>query len=499
MSVDKSTGQKAANSAIYVGMSQATKLVLTTLSTIVVSRILTPSDYGVIAMAAPITAFILLFQDLGLSQATIQAKEVTSEQSNSLFWINVSASTALTIVLVAISPLVGLFYGDIRAGYITAASAINILIAGSALQHSALLNRDMRFGSIAMVDIANVSVTFFVTTAAAIVLKSYWAIWLGTLCGTIAAATLLWRSSGWRPGWRPSYKGAGAMARFGGNVTGFNLVNFVSRSADNVLIAKFAGAAQLGLYDRSYKLMMLPLSNISQPLARVMLPTLRRVRDDDAAYRRAFLTAVRALMIATIPGIAVTIATSDKLVPFLLGNKWAAASPIFFWLSLTGLVQPLSNATGWLFISSGRAHEQLRWGLFSAVVTIAGFIIGLPYGATGVAASLFITATARVPILYWYSVKGTSVRSGDLYRSMAEPIVGAVISVALITVMSDLLPVGPLLIAGLILSYSLTVALCLVTKDGRMLLGTLKRLVTTALTGAINKATKRGRKESANG
>lgn len=485
------SGQKAASSAVYVGMSQLARLILTTLSTIIVSRILLPGDYGVIAMVAPVTAFILMFQDLGLSQATIQAKEISVRESSSLFWLNMSASALLTFILIAISPLVAIFYGDYRAGYVTAASSVNVLIAGTALQHSALLNRDMRFAWLSVIDIASVGATFVATVAAAVLFRSYWALWIGMLAGTIITTILMWRASGFRPQGRPSYAGVGEMARFGGNITGFNIVNFLMRNLDNILIAKGAGAAQLGLYDRSYRLMMLPLQNINTPLGKVMLPTLRRVRDDPKAYRRAYLVAVRSILLMTIPGIAVSVATSNELIAFLLGPRWTAAGPIFFWLSLTGLLQPLVNTTGWLFISSGRAREQLYWGLFSAVVTIAGFIVGLPYGATGIAASLFFTLLMRVPIIYWYSVKDTSVSTSDLYRSMVEPTICALVSVFVIKAAAPYLPFGVLLLAGSLLSYVLMIVLLTLTPSGRDLLSTLIRLTRGSLASMVANASLR--------
>lgn len=493
MDKSESIGSKAASSAVYVGISQAVRLCLTTLSTIVVSRILLPGDYGVIAMVSPVTAFILMFQDLGLSQATIQAREITQGQNSSLFWINMGASAVLTLVLLAVSPLIGAFYGDARAGVVTAASAINIFIAGASLQHSALLNRNMRFGRIALIDVANVASTFVATVIAAVLLRSYWAIWIGTLVGTIATSVLLWNSTGFRPSFPPRFAGAGQMARFGGNVSGFNLVNFFSRNADNVLIAKVAGAVQLGLYDRSYKLMMLPLQNVNQPLGRVMLPALRRVRDDAAAYRRAYLTAVRAMMLLTIPGIAVTVATSNDLVAFLLGSKWVAAGPIFFWLSLTGLIQPLANTTGWLFVSSGRVRQQLHWGVFSTVITLAGFAIGVRWGAVGVAASLFITAALRIPLLYAYCTRDTSVAAADLYRAMVEPLAGAAITVAVIRLGYAFLPFGPLLFAGLLFSYAITLALLALTPAGRAFLRTVRRLLVGAVSSISGRLTRQRR------
>lgn len=465
-------GQKAVSGAVYLGLSQIGRLVLTTLSTIVIARLLTPDDYGVMAMAAPVIALILMFQDLGLSAATIQKPTLTQAESSALFWINLFASLGVALALVAVSPLVGWFYGDPRAGYVTAASAIAVLVSGIALQHGALLNRHMRFAMLSGIDIANALATFLIAAAAAFFLRSYWALFLGTLAGSLVQTILLWRYSSWRPDRQIRVRGAGDLARFGGHVTGFNLVNFFVRNADFILIARFAGSGAVGLYDRSYKLMMLPLQNINAPVNRLLLPLLSRLHDQPAQYRRTFTFAVRAVMLASAPGIAIATALSDRLMPFLLGERWAAAGPIFFWLGLTGLVQPIANMTGVLFMSSGRAKTMMHWGLFSAAITLLGFAIGLYLaGPVGVAASLFVTMLVRLPLLFALSVRGTSVRQIDLYGAQFVPLFGAGIAVAIALAAAPFLSIGPLLCFAIPLAYTLAIAAALLTPGGRETLG----------------------------
>jgi len=131
-------------------------------------------------MASPITGFILIFQNLGLNQAAVQSKTITPAQTNALFWVNIAASAIVSLVFLVTSPLVGLFYGDIRPGQVMAASAATVLITGLSLQHTALLNRNMKFKQIAVVDIANVVTTLGATAISAYLLRSYWAIWIGT-------------------------------------------------------------------------------------------------------------------------------------------------------------------------------------------------------------------------------------------------------------------------------------------------------------------------------
>ncbi len=460
-------GRTAINGALYLGASQAVRLLVTILSTIVVSRLLAPDDYGVIAMAAPLIAFIVMFQDLGLSAATVQRPTISVEETNALFWINMLASAALAVGLLALAPLAGWFYHDVRAGYVTAASALTLLVSGAALQHNALLTRHLRFAALSAIDIANAVVGFLVAAVAALILHSYWALFLGALAGALVQTTVTWLVAPWRPTLRPGLANARGAACFGGHVTGFNLVNYFVRNADNVLIARVAGADMLGLYDRSYKLMMLPVQNLNAPLTRLLLPVMSRLQDDPVRYRRTFVFAIRMLMLATAPGVAVATVLSDRLMPFLLGGRWAAAGPIFFWLGLTGLVQPITNMTGVLFMSSGRTGLMARWGLFSAVVTLAGFAVGLRWGAVGVAASLFATALVRLPILFRLCASANGVRQSDLYAAQGEPLVGAGLGAAAALACAPWLSTGPLLCLAIPFAYVVTALASLATREGR--------------------------------
>ncbi|RYF18002.1 MAG: hypothetical protein EOO77_11360, partial [Oxalobacteraceae bacterium] len=132
--------------------SQAIKVGTTIVTTTIVARLLSPSEYGVSAMAGPVAGFIVIFQNLGLNQAVVQAKTITDEESNALFWINMYASLAIALVMLAIGPLVGHFYGDPRPGYFVAATGLVVLVSGLKQQHQALMNREMRFHSLSLND-----------------------------------------------------------------------------------------------------------------------------------------------------------------------------------------------------------------------------------------------------------------------------------------------------------------------------------------------------------
>ena len=181
------------------------------------------------------------------------------------------------------------------------------------------------------------------------------------------------------------------------------------------MIGRVWGDAALGLYDRAYKLLLFPLLQINAPLARVMLPMLARLRTDGPRYRSAYLQAVNQLLLVTQPGIVFAIATADIFVPILLGNDWRAAAPIFQWLGLAALLQPISVVTNWLFISQGRSGAYALWGAFNAAVCAVAFCVGLPWGPIGVAAAYSISQVlCRSPVVLWMATRTGPVRLQDL-------------------------------------------------------------------------------------
>lgn len=462
-----SIGRAATRGAAHVGGAHFFRIVLLLLSTILIARILTPEDFGVIAMAAPVTAFILMFQDLGLSHATIQAKSITSRQSDLLFWINLAVSGLLALLLLVSSPFVALFYGEPRAGYVTAASAVTALVSASALQHLALLNRELRFSTIAKIDAASAAMGFVVAVSLALIMRNYWALWIGGTAGVLTTAVGSWLASRWRPRFRFSLKGSGALLRFGGSLTGFSVVNFVSRNADNILIGRVWGASPLGLYDRSYRLMVFPIQAINSPLSKVMIPLLSRIREEPQAYRRLYLTCLRAITIATFPAIAVAAATSDRLIPLLLGDRWAAAAPIFYWLSLSAFFQPIGNSTGWIYISQGRGRDLLWVGTLSAIVTLIAFAIGVRWGAVGVAAAYFFSTGFRIPFLVAWTARGSPISAKDMYFATAPSLIAAAVSWLATRQLSSHLDTVPLIATALALSFALGLIANALSPGGR--------------------------------
>lgn len=413
--------------------AQLCKFALKMGSTIVLARLLTPQDYGLVGMVTAVTGFVLLFKDLGLSMATVQRDEITHEQVSTLFWVNVGLSLGLALLTAALAPAIAAFYGEPRLTLVTLVLAIGFIFGGLAVQHQALLNRQMRFGTLAMIDICSMAIAVGVAIISARLGAGYWSLVWMQLTITVGNSIGNWLMCGWRPGWPSRDAQIKELLAFGGNLTGFQILHYFSRNLDNVLIGRYWGAQQLGLYDKAYQLLLLPLTQINSPIARVSVPALSRLVETPERYRRAYLRILEKVTILTMPVVTISIATADWLIALLLGEQWLSSSNIFAWLSFTALTQPILYTTGSLFISQGRTQEMFRLSIVNGAITIASILAGLPWGAVGVAASYSIVGlVVTAPFTFWAIGRNGPVRVGDFYRTMAPALLACLGALAVL-------------------------------------------------------------------
>ncbi|MDB5593450.1 MAG: capsular polysaccharide biosynthesis protein [Hyphomicrobiales bacterium] len=464
--------------------SQAVRMILQVVTTVVLARLLTPEDFGVYAMAIPVIALATLFQDLGLQQALIQREKITTAQINKVFWINFAVTLAIALLLVLISPLVSRFYGEERLTVLTSAWGIIMILGSLGFGQYALLGRAFRFRALAIIDMACAIAAFVTVTVLAYFWPSYWALWASGVASVACWIVLSMVVSGWRPGLPQRGVDLDGIFGFGMNVTIHNVANYASRNLDNILIGRNFGALVLGHYDRAYKLLLYPLENIAGPISRVMVPILSRMNGDPAQFRRAFLQASGIQSLICIPGMAVAIGCADELIRILLGEKWMAVAPIFYWLGFAGLIQPLIDSTGWLFFAQGRSKALMSMSVATSIVTVAAFFIGLRWGAVGVACAYAIVEYVyRVPLLFFLAGRRGSVTALDLILGVLPLLAAAGLTLLTIHFLREAqsLQGMRLIFAALPIAYGEALAVLALLPTGRRLLVSTFRLATDGM------------------
>jgi len=441
---------------------QGAKFILNLGSTMVLARILTPQDFGLIAMVTAVTAFIMIFRDLGLSMATVQRAEINHGQISTLFWINVALSAALMLVTLVLSPAVAWFYEDPRLVAVTAALSIAFLFGGLTVQHQALLRRQMRLSAVATIDVVSMAAGILTALLCAWAGMGYWALVWMQIATAVANAAGVWIASDWRPGWPVRRSGVRSMLAFGGNLTGFGIVNYFARNFDNVLIGRFCGAQSLGLYSRAYSLLLFPIGQITAPMTAVAVPALSRLQSEPERYRRFYLKAIKLIAYVSMPLVAAMGVLSTEIVRLVLGKEWLDASPIFMVLALAAILQPVGSTVGWIYISGGQTRRMFAWVCIVTPLILLSFISGLPWGAIGVASGYAICNILIIVPQFSFALKYSPVSIRDVLSVMYRPLtLSVIIALAMTIVRARVIESGPVWIAGVSLATGAIVFLTL--------------------------------------
>ena len=473
-----------ASGAAYTGAAQGLRVILGFVQGIVLARLLLPEDFGFVAMVAPAVAFASMVKELGLNQATVQRENISAQVVSNLFWISLGMSAVLAVLLALSAPLLASFYKSPQVETLTIAYAFTIIIWALQSQPAALLARRLAFKTLALIEVLSVFIGFVVAVVFAYFTRSYWALFYGTLATALSSTFIAWVTSRFKPMKIRNAQSMREIVGFGTSIAGFDLLNFAARNADNILIARYHNAVELGLYDRAYKLLLFPLQKITYPLSRVMVPFLSRNINQPERYKRAYFTAVSLILLAAQPGILVGVIFADDVFRILLGVEWLAAAPIFMWLGIAGLVQVMTSTMGWLFVSQGLGRNYLIVGAVTAFISIGSFVIGLPGGAVGVAMAYAIgDLLLKTPFVWFMAGRRGPVRLPDLLRlALPHAIALAAAGASQVALAHYLDKVGFLTLCLLgALSYGMYLAVLMLFKDKVAMAGELIALVRNSL------------------
>jgi PST family polysaccharide transporter len=399
-------------------IGQAIRFLLQIGSQLYIAHLVSPSAFGLVAMAAPILRFVQLFNAMGLLEAVIQRPSISHRELSALFWVNLLVSTLFAAAFAAAAPLAAWFYGEPRLREVMFCLCLILLLGGLAAQPMALLNRRMRFVPLSVIDILSTAAAAVVGIGMAILNFSYWSLVAMQATNSLALCALAWLFSGWRPSrprWEPEIL---PLLGFGGHISAYNILGFFAESFDRVLLGAATGGRALGLYDRSSTLVMTTLTLVMSTFTRIAVPLLSRLVDTGERYRRTYLWILQTVLTLITPGLLVVILVPGSLIQICLGSAWLDAIPIIRLLAFGAMVHPVIASTAWLFVSQGRADQQLVWGSFGCVAIAASFVAGLPWGAVGVAGSWAACSWLMwAPMIVWAATRRGPVRTRDLVKA----------------------------------------------------------------------------------
>lgn len=402
--------------------------VIRVVSLMILGRLLTPEDYGLVTMVTAFTGVLNMFGCFGLFQAAIQRDGLSEAESSSLFWLNMAFGILLTLIAIVAAPLVSAFYGEPRLRAIMDAIAFTFVITAAGIQHGVILQRRLSFGTSAIIEICSLLIATAVSIGMAANGYGYWAIVSMTITLPLATTIGLWLSTGWVPGSPQLAEGLRPMLQFGFGTTLTGFLSYLSGNVDKLLLGRFWGTEATGLYSRSFYLATFPCENLNTTIGEVAFAALSRTRDDPERFRRFFLKGYSLVVTLTLPLAVICALFADDLIAVALGPQWVGAVEIFRILAPTILVAAISNPLGWLLNALGLVRRGVYIGLFSAPLMIVGILIGLPYGPRGVAMAYSSVMVIKViPIVLW-ALHGTGLRPREIAGALASPLAASAIA-----------------------------------------------------------------------
>lgn len=369
-------------------------------------------------MIGIVGGFVALFSELGTSAAIIQRKHVSDEHLCTAFWFTSAIGVALFVVMVLISPFVASFFGRPMIQPLMTLSSVGFAIGGLGSTHGALLTRELKFKSLAKVQITGAVTTGLLSVVFAFLGFGVWSLVYGALLGGTLAQVALWLQSRWRPKLAFSAYKLRDILSFGINVSGASIANYAGTNLDYLLIGKFLGERSLGLYTFSYQLVTYPQRHFSQIISQAMFPVFSKIQDDQDRLVRGFIKNLRYVSLIVLPALAALFVLAPEFVVGLYGEKWRLAVIPVQIMCVAGATKSIASLSGNLFLATGRPDIDFKWNLGRLPILVVAVYLGLGYGINGVAVAVTIVSVILAPIYITMAGRMVRLRWKDYLKSL---------------------------------------------------------------------------------
>jgi O-antigen/teichoic acid export membrane protein len=405
-------------------------------STVILARLLTPADFGVVTMVTTISLLLSSFGLNGFSEGVIQFEQIDHNTASNLFWINIGAGLVLSIAFAATGSLLARFYRNPLVANVAIGLSVGIVISAASVIHLALLKRAIRFGGVSSNDVVGRAVNTAVAILLALRGWGYWALVAGIIAQQLSMTVGAWWLCRWIPSFPRRTGQTGAMVRFAVKVYGQYCLLYSSQNIDNLLVGWRFNAVALGLYKKAYDLFALTAAQLTAPLNNVALAALSRLNQDHLRLRRYLAGSLGVIAFAGMAMSADLTLVGRDVVRLVLGPKWSESGRIFEVFGPGIGVMLLCSTFGWIHLSIGMPGRWVRWTLVQFAVTISLFVAALPWGPSGVAAAWSISYWALLIPGFWYAGRpigfGVSALIGAIWKYAAAALAAGLITAGVI-------------------------------------------------------------------
>lgn len=416
---------RAARGAAVILAGQGLRIGIQVLSVVILSRMLAPAAYGLLAMTTVLIGVADIFRDLGLSTAAIQAPILTRAQRSNLFWVNTAIGVLLALLLFAGAPLLAAVYGHPELTGLARTLCWTFVLNGIATQYRADLTRRLLFTRLVVADTVSPLSGLAVAIALGLAGAGYWALAAQQLVQYAVMMSIVLVAGRWLPGRPDRREPMSGLLRFGWHMVSTQLIGYAANNVDTLVVGLRFGATPLGLYNRGFQLLMTPLNQLRGPSTQVALPVLSRLHDDDGAFGRFLRRGQLALGHTLVMGLSLVIGAATPVTAVFLGHQWGAVTPLLRWLAVAGIFQTLALVSYWVYLSRGLTRHLLHYSLIQVAVKAVCIMIGSTGGLMGVAIGYAVAPAVSWPLSFWWLSRRTSIPVAQLLRGAIRVVVVA--------------------------------------------------------------------------
>lgn len=412
-------GRTAIRGAGSMVGGQILRMVLQVLSVAVLSRLLSPRDYGLLAMVMVVIAFGEVFRDFGLSQAAVRAPQLSRSQRDALFFANTGIGAGFAIVLFLGAPLVAGWFGQPELLPMSQWLAVVFLLNGLMAQYRADLTRSMRFRQLVSSDIGGQLLGLLAAVALALGGTGYWALVGQQLTVGVAGLLIVAFQCGWLPRWPERGTKIGGMVRFGLGLVASQVVGYLSSNMDNIVIGTQLGPVSLGNYNRAYQLLTRSVNQLRGPSTSVAVPVLARLESDPGKADDFIVKGQAALGYTLMAGLGFVAAGADPIVRVVLGQGWEQVTPILTWLAIAAMFETTSYFCYWVYLVRGLTGKFFWYSLLAMVIKVTCVVVGSRAGTVGVAIGISVAGAISWPLSVAWLARLTRIPTRRIYISAA--------------------------------------------------------------------------------
>lgn len=368
---------------------------------IYLARILGPNAYGLIGMITIFSGFANLFVDFGVSSALIYDNNLTKEKISSFFWLNLTIGIIIYLIFFFGATTIATFYNVKEIKIITQVVSLSLIFNSISAVPNSLLSKSINFKEKIWANWAAVVVSYIFGFILAFNGYGVWSLVFQSLIISFLNTILIWRISNFKPIFHFSLNEIRSILSYGASVGGTNILGYLSRNLDNLLIAKFLGEYNLGIYSKSYSLMLIPIKNISSVFTKVLFPAFSKIQNQREKIAFYYLLTTKIIALISFPIMFGLFSVTNEFVLLFLGENWVDSIPIIQYLSLLGAIQSILTVNGVIYNSLGKATTAFKVNMILNLVLIPSWILGIKLnGLNGLALSyLLISSLGSIPIL----------------------------------------------------------------------------------------------------